>query len=241
MSSLSEALEPYRHLDPPGWVGLYEQLSVPAAVSAVSIGALLLFLGGGRLFRVLAGPLGALAAVLWAAVLTQRFGFSAYEREATIGAAVVLAGLGLMFPPVAIAFAVGVPSGLAVAGLVPPRDWLLGFAPGFIVGAALGALFQGALRAIVASVVGAWVLMLGLLRLAAAVVSVDAVAKEPVGCLAAAAVLAVGGMTYQLYIRLSPEVRAERKRARAVKKKMDSEQKAAEKRWADYRERGRRS
>ena len=75
METLQRALEPYRHLDPPGWVGLHVYLPVWAGLLCIAVGLLMALWGGGRLFRVVAGPLGAIIGTVWVGTLAGRLGW----------------------------------------------------------------------------------------------------------------------------------------------------------------------
>ena len=90
MEQLQSAFEPYRHLDPIGWVGVFRFLPVWAGLIAIVVGVLMLLFGGRQLFRLVAGPLGALIATVWAAPLAARLGFGASIRQITLVATIGL-------------------------------------------------------------------------------------------------------------------------------------------------------
>jgi hypothetical protein len=234
-TSLAQSLEAYQRFDPPGWIDVYRAFPFWAGLIGVALGLLMLLFGNGRLFRLVAGPLGAVVAVLWAPLLATKLGFSASAKQATIVAAIALGGLGFMFPPGSLFFIAGVPGGLIVGELVGGADWVLGFFPGLLVTGALAASAHRFLGAIASAIFGAWLVVLGLLAALSPVGSLSAsLAGQPWGCIIAAGLFAIAGALFQLFVRLSPEERARLgdERRRAKKKRKD--QKAVEERWANY-------
>lgn len=235
METLQRALEPYRHWDPAGWVGLYRFLPVYAGLACVAFGAAMLFFGGGRLFRVVAGPLGAAIGVVWAGALAVRLGFAGLQQQVTLVAGGGLLALGLIYPPAVVFFAFGVPGGLLAGQLAGGSDWLLGFVPGFLVGGAVGVLVHRPVSAALSAAFGAWALVIGLLASTAPFLgAADFVADQPLLALGLAGVLAVAGGGYQIFVRLSPERREELRREKAMRQKAEAERKALEQRWASY-------
>ena len=81
---LERAFEPYRHVDPVGWIGVYRFLPASAGVGLARLGALADLFGGRQLFRLVAGPLGALIATVWAGTLATRLGFGSSIRQVTV-------------------------------------------------------------------------------------------------------------------------------------------------------------
>src|SRR5688500_8873595 len=104
-----------------------------AGIIACAVGLALLLFGGGRLFRLLAGPLGALIGLAWTGVLMTKFGLGMDPRNPTI-AALVLMLLGFIFPPAIVFLGVGIPVGLLGGELAGPGDYLIGFVPGLLLG-----------------------------------------------------------------------------------------------------------
>ncbi|MFZ5445443.1 MAG: hypothetical protein ACOZQL_35960 [Myxococcota bacterium] len=236
MEQLQSALEPYRHLDPMGWVGLFRFLPVWGGLVAIAFGAVMMLYGGRQLFRLVAGPLGALIATVWAAPLAARLGFGGSIRQLTLVATIGLFGAGLLWPPAVIFFAFGVPAGLA-GGQLAGSDWLLGFGPGFLVGGAIGVVLHRLLAAIISAVAGAWVAVLGLMAVLNPFVPAIAwLAANPVAVMSVAGVLALAGLVFQLYVRPSEEQAEELKLKRTLEKKKEKERKEVEARWAKYNE-----
>lgn len=236
MEKLLTAFEPYRHVDPAGWVAIFRQVPPPLGGAAVVLGVIMLLFGSGHLFRVVAAPLGAFIGATWSAPLLARFGVKLPEAQVTSVAALALGGAGLVFPPVVIFLAFGVPAGLLGGQLVGPTDWLLGFAPGFLVGGAAGVIFHREVASVLAAAFGAWMLVEGLLAALQGVAPglVGFCASNPVPTLALVGCVAVAGAAYQLFIRPSPEDRARQKLDRAEAKQRAAEQQALEKRWSKY-------
>jgi hypothetical protein len=232
---LDQTVSAYRSFDPAGWVSLYRHLPMWGGIIAVAVGVVLLLFGGGKAFRLVAGPIGAVAGSLWAPVIVGKLGITGAEGRVGVIAAVLLAGIGFAFPPGVVFFAFGLPAGLFAGEMAGSADWLLGFVPAFLLVGALAAAVHRHIGAVAASLAGAWLLVIGMLAALHQVGGlVEAVASQPWGVIVAAALFAVAGSVYQLAVRANPEeaeaLRLERLRA---KKKLE-EKKALEKRWANY-------
>jgi hypothetical protein len=234
-SSITQALEAYQRFDPPGWIDVYRLLPWWGGLLAMTLGLVMMTAGNGRLFRLAAAPLGALVALLWAPLLAIKLGYATNAKQITLFSAAALTALGLLFPPGALFFICGAPGGLLGGELAGASDWVLGFLPGFLVAGALGAAMHRVLGAVVSSLGGAWLLVLGLLAAAAPAGSLSAsLAGQPWGCLIAAGLFAVAGTVFQLFVRLSPEERARLKDEKRRAKRRREDQKAVEERWANY-------
>lgn len=235
MTALLDALTAYQRFDPLGWARVARLLPPWGGVTLAAVGLLFLLAGNGRLFRLVAGPVGVIAGLAWAPLLAQKFGLGSMANQVRIVAPVVLGALCLALPGAASFLGIGIPVGLVVGALTGDADWILGFVPGFLAAGALAAAAHRHLAAVVASVLGAWCLVLGLLATLRAVVrAADAVLDQPWGVLAAATLFAVAGTVYQLFVRLSPEERAAFKAEKARAKRKRSEADALEKRWSNY-------
>ncbi|MBK7858216.1 MAG: hypothetical protein IPJ65_06255 [Archangiaceae bacterium] len=234
-TGLLQSLEAYQRFDPPGWIDVYRAFPFWAGLCGAALGLLMLMFGNGRLFRLAAGPLGALVAVLWAPLVAAKLGLTANAGQVTLGAAIALGGLGFMFPPGGLFFIVGVPGGLIAGELVGGSDWMLGFFPGLLVTGALAAAAHRFLGAIASAAFGGWLLILGLLSALSPLGSLSAsLAGQPWGCIIAAGLFAIAGAVFQLFVRLSPDQRARVADEKRRGKKRRSEQKAMEDRWANY-------
>ncbi len=236
MDAYLEALKAYQTFDPAGWVALHRLLPPWAGLVCCLGGLVLLLFGGGRLFRVLAGPLGALIGLGWTGVLLTKFGVAGADPRLPGAAAAGLSVLGFLFPPIVIYLGVGIPVGLLGGEIAKPHDFLIGFAPGFILGGMVAALLHRQVSAILASAVGAWVLVIGALAALHPFGGlVSAMASQPWGLLVAAGFFAIAGSVYQIAVRPSPE-EAERQQTEHQKlKTRQAEQDALEKRWSASR------
>ncbi len=233
--SFFQAFAAYRALDPAGWVGIYRHVPAGAGVVAAIAGLALLLVGGGRAFRVVAGPVGALAGFAWAPGVAEKLGVTGLDPQVAAGAAVALGVLGLGFPPGAVFFAFGLPAGLAVGGFVARSDFMIGFAPAFLLVGAASAFFHRYVACVAASMVGAWLLLIGLLAALHQVGGVvGAVTAQPWGVILAAALVAIAGSVFQLAVRPSPEEAERRQVETAIAKRKAADQTALEERWANY-------
>jgi hypothetical protein len=231
LESLQRVLEPYRHLDPLGWVGVYRALPASAGGALVALGVLLLLVGGGRLFRLVAAPLGALIAVLWTQTLAARLGYQALPVQVVPTVAVMLGLSGLLFPPLVMFFAFGLPAGFLAGQLAGDADWLLGFGPGLLAGGALGVALQRVVSALLSAAVGAWLAVLGGMALAAgSVPAVASLAANPPAVLVLGGCLALAGAVFQLAVRTSPRETS----AQALKLKRARDHAEDDGRWTRY-------
>jgi len=237
VENFQNAFEPYRHFDPMGWVGVFHFLPVWAGLVAIVVGALMLLYGGRQLFRLVAGPLGAVIALVWAVPLAQRLGLAVSLRQFANIAALTLFVAGLAWPPAVVFFAFGVPAGLLGGELAGPSDWLLGFGPCFLVGGGIGVVVHRMVGAVLSAAAGAWVLALGLLAaLTPFIPPVGWLAANPVAVICVAAIFAIAGAVFQIFVRPSEEEASKRKIEKALEKKKAREQKALEERWGKYKE-----
>lgn len=235
METFLRASEAYQRFDPAGWVSLFRIFPVWAGGALMVGGVLMMLFGGGRLFRLVAGPIGAGVGFLWAPILATRLGFAPQANQARVVAAAGIAGLGLLYPPGAIFFAFGIPSGMVGGELAGVNDWLLGFIPAFFFGGVLAMAAHRYIGAVVSSLVGAWLLVLGLLAVLHPFTSlVESVSQQPWGVLIAAVLFAIAGGVYQLFVRVSPEAREAVKQEKRKAKKKLAEAKEIEKRWSTY-------
>jgi hypothetical protein len=232
-AGLQQALEPYRRLDPSGWVNLHEALPAWAGVVAVIVAVLLLLFGSGHPFRLVAGTIAAVVGVVWVPLIATRLGLAPQVTKISLGAAGVLFVLATAWPPTALFAAVGLPVGIVFGEAAGVEHWPMGFVPGFLLSGALAAGFHRHVASLVSSVIGAWLLVLGLLVLLRTIgVPVDVFAKYPWGAIAAALLFAVAGMVYQLAARPSPEEARQLQAEREAAKKRREEERATRERWA---------
>ena len=196
---LADALSVFRTADPAVWLSLSTRLPWPLAVAAILLGGFLLVVGGGKAFRVIAAPVGALLGLLWGGALAGPLGLGDSETALAVGLAAVLFGVGIFAPSVVVAIAFGAPVGLAFGELVGNTGFLLGFVPAALLAGAVAAVLHRALRVLVAASTGAALLLLGLLRLLQGVHPVAELARTHAGwVLAGAGAVAFAGAVVQL-------------------------------------------
>lgn len=232
MEGFIQALKAYQSFNPPGWVAIYRLLPMWAGILCCVLGITLLLFGGGRAFRVVSGPVGAIMGLVWTPFLSSKFGLEMNDPRVPSLVAAGLAMVGFLFPPVITFLGVGIPLGLAAGQLAGASDFMLGFLPVLLLCGLVGAVLHRVVGSIVSSLVGAWLLIIGLLAALHQFGGlVTAVASQPWGVLIAAVLFALAGSVYQILVRPSPEeqdrLRAERERLKLRK----AEQKALEKRW----------
>jgi hypothetical protein len=196
---LTDALSVFRTSDPAAWLSVSTRLPFLLALGIALLGALLLAAGGGKVFRIIAAPLGALLGLLWGEALAGPLGLSGSETALAIGASLVMFGLGALAPSVVVAMAFGAPVGLAFGSLVGNTGFLLGFAPAALLAGSVAAVLHRPLRVLVAATMGAALLLLGLLRLLQGFPAVTGLARtHAVWLLVAAGAVAFGGAVVQL-------------------------------------------
>jgi hypothetical protein len=234
VEALLQALKSYQEYNPPGWVGIYRLLPMWAGIACCALGLTLLLVGGGRAFRLVAGPLGAIMGLAWTPVVASKFGLppGSYDPRLPSLVAAMLAIVGFLAPPGITFLGVGIPLGLVAGQIAGQEDFLLGFIPVLLLGGVAGAFLHRAVGAIASSVVGAWLLVIGALAALHTFGGlVTAVANQPWGVIIAAGLFALAGSVYQIAVRPSPEemdrIRAEKERLKLRK----AEQKALERRW----------
>ncbi len=232
MEQLLAQLEPYRHLDPAGWFALAAKLPLWAAIVLLGVSVGMVLFGGGRLFRLVAVPLGVFVAAVWLGPLAARLGFPKAQTQVAAVGMVVLGLAGVFSPAIVVFAAVGVPVGLLVGNLAGPTDWLLGFAPGFLFGGAMGVVFSRTLGAVLSSLVGGLAGVVALVRLFGPDSTVSVLLlKQPIVAVCVAGLVGLAGVVYQLYVRPTPEEREQQRVASAQRKRLLAERKALESRW----------
>lgn len=228
---LPQVLSAYRSFNPAGWVAVYRVMPTWLGIVCVVLGVVLLLVGGGKFFRFVAAPAGAVIGFLWAPVVAARFGVQVPENTVgLIGAAVVAVG-SFVIPPVAVFVGVGLPAGFFAGNLAGANDWMLGFLPGFLAVGTVAALFTRWIGAVLASAAGAWMLVIGMLASLHFIGIVAAVASQPWGVILAALLFAIAGSIYQLFVRPSPEDAEKLKLEKHKAKRRLQEKRALEKRW----------
>ncbi len=226
-------LKSYQTFNPSGWVGIYRLLPMWAGIALAVLGLLLLLFGGGKvLFRVVAGPIGAIMGYVWTGVVTTKLGFTGLDPRLPSIVAAALLALGFLFPPAISFLGIGLPLGLLAGEIAGQNDFMLGFAPALIIGGMVGAVLHRVVASVVASAVGAWLLVIGALAALHQFGGVvAAVANQPWGVIIAAALFAIAGSVYQIAVRPSPEEQEKQRAEREQRKLREAEQRRLEKRW----------
>lgn len=231
MSELLRAFSAYDTFNPTGWVSAHLHLPIWLGLVFMAVGGLLLIMGGGSTFRLIAAPLGLVVGLLFTRPAMVGLGIEATPQLAAI-ASLSLLVLGVALPQALLFFALGLPLGVGFGSLAGPADFMLGFIPGFLVGGAVGAMAYRVVGAILASVLGAWLFVLGLLALLAPVgtVSHRAIA-HPWLVIAVAILVAIVGALYQLILRPSPEEADKLRREKHREAQRLAEKAELERRW----------
>lgn len=234
MEAFIQALKAYQDFNPSGWVGIYRLLPMWGGIVLCALGLIMLLVGGGRAFRLVAGPVGALIGLTFVPLVATKFGINLSDYDARLPSAVaaVLAVVGFLAPPAISFLGIGLPLGVLAGTLAGPQDFLLGFIPTLLIGGLVAAILHRVVSSIVSSTVGAWLFVIGsLAALHQFGGLVAAVANQPWGVIIAAGLFALAGSVYQIAVRPSPEemdrIRAEKERLKLRK----AEQRALEKRW----------
>jgi hypothetical protein len=176
-----------------------------------------------------------LIATVWAGPLAARLGFGSSIRQITLVATLGLFTAGLLWPPIVVFVAFGVPAGLIGGQIAGPNDWILGFGPGFFLGGAAGVVMHRLVGSILSAAVGAWVMVLGVLATLNPFISgVGWLAGNPVAVLTVAGCFGVAGAVFQIFVRPSEEEAKAQRLEKAIAKRKAREQKAVEERWAKY-------
>lgn len=206
LGRLADALGVFRTLDPAGWLGAAAGLPWPLSVVALLLGAFLVVAGGGKAFRIIAAPLGALLGLLWGEALAGPLGLQGSETAVALGSAALLFALGALAPSVVVAIAFGAPVGLAFGGLVGKTGFLLGFVPAALLAGAVAAVLHRPLRVLVAAAAGAALLLLGLVGLLSRVPGMAEFQRaHALWLLAGAGVVGFAGAVLQLAAWIHPD------------------------------------
>jgi hypothetical protein len=104
-----------------------------------------------------------------------------------------------------------------------------------MVGGAVGVVLHRPVAAILSSAAGAWVFMLGAMAtLNPFVPAVAWLAVNPVAVMTIAGVAALAGVSFQLFVRPSPEEASKAQIEKGLAKKRAKENAELEKRWSKY-------
>ena len=226
-----QALKAYQKFNPSGWVGIYRLLPMWGGIVLCALGLIMLLVGGGRAFRLVAGPVGALMGLTFTSIIAGKFGLEIMTPVSPRGG-LLLALVGFLFPPAISFLGSRRPAGARCRAAGGPPGLPARLRPALLIGGLVAAILHRVVSSIVASVVGAWLFVIGALAALHQFGGlVAAVANQPWGVIIAAGLFALAGSVYQIAVRPSPEemekLRAEKERLKLRK----AEQKALEKRW----------
>ena len=231
-AAVEQAVRAYSSVDPAGWVSVVKLVPAWSGLVGVGLGVGLLLWGTGHLFRVLSTPLGAAMGYFLAPGVVEKLGLGWPPHTVAWTAAGVLALVGLLFPAGLAFLGAGVPGGYLGMQYVTPEEWLVGFAPGMFIAGTLAALAERLLAGVVASFLGAWLLVLGLLAsLPLAGVSVQAALGQPWGMVIIAGLFGAAGSYYQVAVKPPPEEAAAQKAEKDKKKQKAKEDRELEKKF----------
>lgn len=232
-----QALAAYRGFHPEGWIRIYEIVPIWAAILLILFGAFLLPFGGGRPFRIVAAPIGAVIGFTFVPAAVGLFHVPLAPQVLAASGAMGMFVIGALYPPAMVFLAVALPAGLLGAGLAGVDDMVLGFVPGFLLAGAVGAMMHRWVSSVASAAVGGWILVLGLLTVLHRVPFVASAVHHPWIVIGLAAGLAIAGSVYQIAVRPSPEAEQHRKFEEARERTRLAEARALEERWAKYSER----
>ena len=215
--------------------GLARELPLLAGVMLLVAGTVATLVGGRRLvFRFLLAPLAALAGYALAPPFAATVHLS--PPTAAYAAAAILGLAALLWPPLVVFLAFGALGGNAGAELRGDKDRWVGIVPGFLVGGLLGVLFSRAIAVIGSAVLGATMLVLGLLNLISFTRLSGLAFGYPVVAVGLAGCIAVFGIAFQY--KFSPaedaESRAKRKAKKLEQRQLEADAKARDKRFKEY-------
>jgi hypothetical protein len=236
---LSQLVAAYRAVDPQGWLAVYRVLPTWAAAVLLGVGGALLLAGGRRFVRPFAIPLFAWAGLAWVSPVLAQLGVVptvALERLAAVALAVVAA----LVPALGLFVGAALLGGHLGGLLGGVGAYLTGFVPGAMLGGAAALALLRPTWVLLATAIGGWLSMLGGLVLLRELGAAQVLERQPWGAVLAAALIALAGAVYQLALAPSPEELAEHEAERAKRKERAREQKALEKRWANYQGSGER-
>ena len=204
------------------------------ALLAVVLGGCFLAIGQGFLFRFVTALVGAIIGLAWSKPMVTQLALPDFAGSEQVYA--VLLGLAGFSIPAAILFLIfAIPAAFASMSYLGLKSPLLGFVPAFLVGGAIGLIVQDYVRALVASALGAWMLVMGVLTSLYRLGWVsDKVIESPLAIGGAIVCLALGGTFFQMGLKGRQPGRTARKAEKARLKTLEEDKAALEKKWANY-------
>jgi predicted Rdx family selenoprotein len=198
------------------------------------VGACFLTVGQGVLFRFVTALIGAIIGLAWSKPVITQLALPDFSGSEQVYAA-VLGAVGLSIPEAVLFLVLAIPAAFASMAYLGLKNPLLGFVPAFLLGGAVGLILQNHIRAFVASALGAWMLVMGVLASLYRLGWVSqSVLGSPRAILGAIAFLALGGTLFQMSFRGKQQWRARRKAEKTRLKTLAEDRAALERRWASY-------
>jgi hypothetical protein len=204
------------------------------ACLAIFFGLCFLTLGQGVIFRFVTALIGAVIGFAWSKPVIAQLSLPDFAGSEQVYAA-VLGVIGLSIPEAVLFLVLAVPAAFASMTYLGLKNPLLGFVPAFLVGGAVGLILQNHIRAFVASALGAWMLVLGVLASLYRLKWVSqSVLETPWTVLGSIALLAVSGTLFQLSFQGKKQQRARRQAEKARLKTLADDKAALEEKWSSY-------
>ncbi|MCL2011519.1 MAG: hypothetical protein FWG75_01850 [Cystobacterineae bacterium] len=228
------------------WVSNYGQWNLQAwletlfywplwgAGLAIATGLCFLTIGQGVAFRCVAALMGAVIGLAWSKPVIVQLALPDFAGSEQVYAA-VLGVIGLSIPAAILFLVLAIPAAFACLTYSGLKNPLLGFVPAFLVGGAIGLILEHHIRAFVASALGAWMLVLGILSTLYGLGWIsNSVLDSPWAILGAIAFLAIAGTLLQMSLRGHKQQRARLKAEKERLKTLAEDKVALEKKWSSY-------
>jgi hypothetical protein len=198
------------------------------------VGACFLTVGQGVLFRFVTALIGAVIGLAWSKPVIAQLALPDFAGSEQVYA-VVLGAVGLSIPEAVLFLVFAIPAAFASMTYLGLKNPLLGFVPAFLLGGAVGLILQNHIRAFVASALGAWMLVLGVL---ASLYRLEWVSQSVLGSpraiWGAIVFLTLAGTLFQMSFQSKQRWRARRKVEKARLKTLAEDRAALERKWASY-------
>jgi|GEM_PF-1284820 len=224
----------YGQWSPQAWLETLLHWPLWGAGLAVVLGACFLVVGQGFMFRFVTALIGTVVGLAWSKPVIIQLALPDFADSEQVYA-VLLGVVGFSIPEVVLFLVLGIPAAFASMAYLGLKNPLLGFVPAFLLGGAFGLILQSHIRAFVASALGAWMLVLGVLASLYRLGWVSSnVLESPWAIWGTIALLAVGGTCFQMLYHGKKQQRAKRKAEKAHLKTLSEDKAALEEKWANY-------
>ncbi|MCL2178260.1 MAG: hypothetical protein FWC28_07100 [Proteobacteria bacterium] len=224
----------YGQWNPQAWLETLLHWPFWGAVLATALGLCFLIVGQGFAFRLVMALMGALIGFAWSQPVIRLLALPDFANSEQVYA--VLLGIVGMSTPEAVLFLIlAIPSAFACVAYLGLKNPLLGFVPAFLVGGAIGLILKNHIRAFIASALGAWMLVLGILAgLYQRGWISKRVLENPWAILTTIAFLTLGGTFFQMSFYGKKQQRAQRKAEKARLQTFAEDKAALEQKWSSY-------